>query len=178
MTITNTASITPTPTISLTPTITPTPTETSIPVLPEAISLLIRETITPRPDAVFSPIEMATRLDQFNRPVNAADSFENPILRLFGAFTYNNLTDGVRWTAIWYRGEDVVCLESDPWTIGTGGSGYTVCEPRVWLPGDYEIHMFIGEAWRVSKTFSIVGDPPEPTLTPSPTPVPTPSPPS
>jgi hypothetical protein len=132
--------------------------------------LLIRETVTPRPDAVFSPIEVATRLDAFNRPVNAADSFENPVRMLYGAFTYENLSDGVRWTAVWYREDEVVCLESDPWTIGTGGSGYTVCEPGIWLPGEYEIQMFVGEVWLVSGSFTIVGDPPEPTLSPTPSP--------
>ncbi|NIS79157.1 MAG: hypothetical protein GTO14_02795 [Anaerolineales bacterium] len=167
--ITTSPTITQTPTITKTATITSTPTETATPSLPEAISVLIREMITPLPEAAFSPIEVATRLDRLNRPTNPSDQFENPLGMLYGAFTYNNLTDGVRWTAIWYLGEEVVCIETQPWDGGTGGYGYTECAPEQWFPGNYEIHMFIGEDWKVSTTFSVSGFPPTATFTPPPT---------
>lgn len=165
-TITSSPTITTTPSITLTPSISPTATQTATPALPDAISVLIRETVTPRPEAAFSPIEVATRLDRLNRPIDPGDERENPIRRLYGAFTYNNLTDGVRWTAIWYLSAKVVCLETQPWDGGTGGYGYTECEMDQWLPGEYEIQMFIGESWKVSKRFTVVGEPP--TLTPEP----------
>jgi hypothetical protein len=170
-TITPTPSITLTPTISATPTISPTATETPTPVLPEQIRVLIRETVTPRPDAVFSPIQVATSLDNGNRAINPADTFDNPLAKLYGAFTYNNLQDGVVWTAIWYRGDEVVCFESMDWEDGTGGFGFTDCQPGQWFPGDYEIQMFLGEEWKVSTRFSVVGEPPTATSTPSRTPL-------
>ena len=170
-TITLTATITRTPTISSTPTISATPTETPTPRLPDALArLLIRETVTPDPDAAFSPIEIATRLDSLNRPLDPAEVFENPLGRVFGAFTYNNLRDGIRWTAIWYRGAEEICIETKAWDGGTGGYGYTECHPDQWLPGDYEIQMFLGEQWKVSARFRVVGEPPLPTSTPSATP--------
>lgn len=168
-TITTSPTITSTPTITLTPSISPTPTQTATPALPEAISVLIRETVTPLPEAAFSPIEVATRLDRLNRPIDPGEELKNPLRRLYGAFTYNNLSDGVRWTAIWYRSDIVVCLETQAWDGGTGGYGYTECEPGQWLPGEYEIQMFIGESWMVSKRFTVVGDPPTPTPEPTPT---------
>jgi hypothetical protein len=170
-TITRTPTITLSPTISGTPTITSTPTETPTPRLPDALAqLLIRETVTPDPEAVFSPIEVATILDLLNRPLDPAEVFENPLGRLFGAFTYNNLQDGVRWTAIWYRGIEEVCIETKAWDGGTGGYGYTECQPDRWFPGDYEIQMFLGEQWKVTARFRVVGEPPIPSATSSPTP--------
>jgi hypothetical protein len=170
-TITPTPSITLTPTISATPTISPTATETPIPILPEQIRVLIRETITPQPGAVFSPIQVGTRLDNSNQAINPTDTFQNPLTTLYGAFTYNNLQNGVRWTAIWYRGNEVVCFESMAWEDGTGGFGFTDCQPDRWLPGDYEIQMFLGKEWKVSVRFSVVGEPPTATSTPSLTPL-------
>jgi hypothetical protein len=164
-TITETPTITSTPSITLTPTITATPTATGTPSLPQAISVLVRATVTPPPEAAFSPIEVATRLDQNNQAINPGDEFENPLGRLYGAFTYNNLVDGVQWASIWYRSGEVVCIENQTWTDGTGGFGYTECEPKVWLPGDYEIQMFLGERWMVSERFTVIGDPPTATAT-------------
>jgi type VI secretion system secreted protein VgrG len=168
-------SITLTPTISQTPTISATPTDTGTPQLPTSVAILLQESVTPNPEALFSPIAVARRLDNQNNAINPDDEFENPIRRLFGAFTYDGLQDGVRWTAIWYRGDEVICLETIPWDGGTGGHGFTECETEQWLPGEYEIQIFYAETWMVSTRFEVYGDPPTPTPTFTPTPSPTPT---
>lgn len=155
--ITTTPSITPTPTITPTPSITPTPTPTGTPTLPDQITVLFRETVTPPPDAAFSPLQVGTRLGPGNQAVNPRDVFILPEGRLFAAFSYNFLEDGVRWTAIWYRGDEIVCLETQPWDGGTGGFGFTECEPEAgWAPGEYEIQMFLGQTWKVSTRFTVL----------------------
>ena len=166
-TITQTATITTSPTITDTPTITATPSDTPTPMLPEDITVLFVETVTPNPEAVFSPIQVARRLNALNQAINPSEEFENPVSILFGAFSYDYLADGVRWSAIWYRGEEVVCFESMPWDGGTGGYGFTECSIDQWEPGEYEIQLFLGEAWKISTRFTITGAPP--TFTPTPT---------
>lgn len=165
-TITATPSITPVPSITPTATVTPTPTITPTPHLPDEIALLIRETRTPGADALFSPIEVATRIDSLNRPIQPSVRFSPSVRRLYGAFSYDNLEDGVRWTAIWYAGERVVCIETHPWDGGTGGYGYTECEPDAWLPGAYEIQIFYGERWMRSARFEIATEGQTPTSLP------------
>ena len=155
-TLTLTPSITATASITPTASVTPTPSVTATPAIPEGLTVLFRETVTPRPEAVFSPIEMSRRLDILNRAIGPATEFENPIDILYGAFTYNFLDDGVRWTAIWYLNSQIVCSETKPWDGGTGGYGYTECRPENgWLPGEYEVQMFLGTNWIVSSRFSI-----------------------
>lgn len=172
-----TPTITQTPTITLTPSITPlatqtyTPTVSTTPVLPDAISVLLQETVTPNPEAAFSDIVFATRINDSIQPVSPSDTFVNPVGRLFGAFSYNNLSDGVRWSAIWrHKDAGIVCVESQVWDGGTGGYGYTECEPDAWEPGEYEVQIFFAETWRVSGRFTIEGAPPTATVTPSLTP--------
>lgn len=166
-TVTFTPTITLTPTITDTPEASATPTETGTPSLPEAMLVTFRETVTPSPDAVFSPIVIATRLDGFNRPLDGSAIFTRPPRRLLGAFTYDGLSDGVRWSALWWRGEALVCRESKPWDGGTGGYGYTECEPETgWAPGEYEVQMFLGETWWTSSRFSVAD--PNSTATPTP----------
>jgi hypothetical protein len=168
--ITPSPTITETPTITLTPTITNTPlatntptatatsTQTPTPELPDEIKVLIRESQTPLPDAVFSPMLVSRRLDNQNQAVNPQEDFGEPLRRLFAAFTYNNLQDGVRWTAVWRLGRQVVCIETQPWDGGTGGYGYTECELESWASGEYEIQIFYGEEWMVSTRFRVLGD--------------------
>ncbi len=157
-TITLTPSVTPTPSITPTASITPTPTVTPTPQVPEALTVLFQDTVTPRPEAVFSPIEVSARIDSLNRAISPTEQFENPVPILYGAFTYDFMDDGARWTAIWYLGTEIVCSETKPWDGGSGGFGYTECNPAAgFQPGDYEVQMFLGTQWRVSATFSVTG---------------------
>ncbi len=184
-TATQTPTITLTPTVTLTPSITPTPsitwtpTATNTPVIPENIGVLFRETVTPDPRAALSTIDIASRLDNSNRAVNPDNTFISPTGVLYGAFTYNFMQDGVRWTAIWYHGSTIVCLESKPWDGGTGGFGYTECNPQQgWQAGDYEIQMFVGTLWKVSAEFEVLSGTPTPSATATPSPSLTATPPS
>lgn len=163
-TITPTASITPTPTISPIPSITPTatitstPTITPTPSLPETVREVIESSVTPNAEAALSAIVVARSLGINNQPINSSDSFVLPVGRLYGTFTYDKFQDGVQWSALWYQGSELICLESIAWDGGTGGYGYTECAPEEWLEGEYEIQMFIGEQWKVSTRFIIMSE--------------------
>jgi len=170
-TVTATPTITITPSISLTPSVTPTATASATPELPESLQLLYQDDVTPQPEAVLSPILVAERLTNFNIPIDPSDTFDNPVGRLYGAFSYDHMSDGVRWTAFWNRDDETICFETKPWDGGTGGYGYTDCLPDGgWPAGTYEIQMFIGTQWQVSTRFEIRGAPPTASVTPSPTP--------
>ena len=107
--------------------------------------------ITPDPNAVFSPLQFSRTIDENNFPINPVIEFNNPIAQIIGSFSYNNMLDGAQWSAVWYRLSDSVmlCYETKPWNGGTGGYGYTDCQPDsdAWLPGEYEVQIFIGEEW-------------------------------
>jgi type VI secretion system secreted protein VgrG len=170
-TITQTPTITVTPSISLTPSVTPTATASFTPELPESLQLLYQDDITPEPEAILSPILVATSLTSFNIPIDPAEAFDNPVGRLYGAFSYDHMTDGVRWSAFWNSGEETVCFETKPWDGGTGGYGYTDCLPEGgWPEGEYEIQVFIGTEWEVSTRFQIRGALATATLTATATP--------
>jgi hypothetical protein len=53
---------------------------------------------------------------------------------------------------------------------GSGGYDYSDWDPaaELWLPGVYEVKIFLGTNFYVSATFTVVGDPPTPTITPTP----------
>jgi type VI secretion system secreted protein VgrG len=175
-TITLTPTITQTPTISLTPTITFTPTITltpmfsPTPLLPTQYLKQFTGQKTPDPAAVFSSLQFSRKIEG-NLPVEPLVEFANPVIHLYGSFSYDKMTDGAQWTAIWKRGDDIICDETKPWDGGTGGYGYTDCMPAAeqWLPGQYEIQVFLGTQYITGGVFTVTGDAPTITRTPVPT---------
>jgi hypothetical protein len=133
--------------------------------------------VTPSPDAVFSAILFSQSVDEMLQPVDPAVEFENPVGQLYGTFSYNNMSDGVQYSALWYYEGDLVYYESSIWESGSGGYGYTDWDPPSdqWLPGNYEVQIFVGTEWKSSGFFTVMGEPPVPTTTPTPTQTFTPS---
>ncbi|MEA2007863.1 MAG: hypothetical protein U9O54_01990 [Chloroflexota bacterium] len=171
-TITLTPSITLTPTITNTPSESYTPTITPTPHIPLAVEVHFEGELTPPADAVFSSIEFTNEgLDALHRPMHPNTVFQNPVEHMYAAYSYDKMEDGVQWTSIWYRNGEIVYYETKPWTGGSGGLGYTDWYPDAaeWLPGTYEVQIFIGLDWIRVGFFTVEGVPPTPTATPTPT---------
>lgn len=179
-TITLSPTITLTPTISSTPSVSDTPTITPTPHIPLAVEAQFSSIVTPNPETVFSPIIFTQGLDEDWNPIAAGEVFTNPVGHMYALFSYDQMIPGSQWTAIWYFGTELVHFETAPWEGGTGGLGYSDWEPDAykWLPGEYEVQIFLGLAWKVSGRFTVAGDPPTPvpSLTPTPTRTQTPTP--
>ncbi len=168
-TITETPTISLTPSITLSPTITDTPAVSPTPAFPEALLAEFSATTEPNPNAVFSPVVIARQIDDDWQPVAPATEFENPIGLLYGTFSYDQMSPGSQWTALWYRLSDgkLICYETKPWDGGTGGYNYTECQATSteWTPGDYDVQIFVGTEWNNSGRFTISGEPPLPSET-------------
>ncbi|PKN90048.1 MAG: hypothetical protein CVU45_04550 [Chloroflexi bacterium HGW-Chloroflexi-7] len=175
-TITRTPTITTTPTITLTlqntltPTITETLAQTYTPMLPsEAIATIITPLI-PDTESIFSPIQFSEEVDEDGLIINTTDTFTLPITEIYAGYTFDKMTTGVRWTAVWLYEGQYLCAETQIWNFSTGGAGYSdYCNqkitPDMWKPGDYEVQIFVGQTWKTSGRFNILGN--EPTLDPS-----------
>jgi hypothetical protein len=176
-TITLTPTISVTPTLTLTPTVTNTPSITNTPGLPADIATAITSIVTPNPDAGISPLSFSRKIDDQNQPVDPAKEFTNPVGHLYATFSFDKMTAGAQWTALWLRDNVLVYSESYPWNLGSGGYGYSDWNPSSsdWLPGSYEVQIFIGSEWWQSGRFQVTGQPPTPTTTLSPTTTATPT---
>ena len=157
-TITSIPSITLTPTITDTPSVTDTLTPTASPALPVAIEAIITSLVTPNAEAAFSPIEFSTDYDGVFA-VNPQTVFQNPLGHMYGAFSYDEMIPGVQWTAIWLRDGSLVHYETKPWDGATGGYGFTDWNPPLheWLPGAYQVQLFVGMEVKVVGAFMVEG---------------------
>jgi len=179
-TITTTPTVTLTQTATListstqTPTVTDTPEFTPTPLMPAAISEGFTSEVTPNPESVFSNLTFARRLTGEYLPVDASEIFDQPNSILYGSFTYDKMLPNSQWTALWFREGELINYETILWDGASGGYGYTdlTLPSEEWLPGQYEVQIFVGETWKTSGVFEIVGIPPTatPTLTSTVTP--------
>ena len=176
--ITITPTITDTPTITLTPAESYTPTPSLIPHIPMVVEAYFEGILTPPPEAAFSPLIFSNiGLDEDYNPIGPGIQFSNPVGHLYGVFSYAMMEDKIQWSALWYQEDMLVHYETIPWNGGSGGSGYTDWDPapELWLPGEYLVHLFLGTDFVLSGTFTVVGDPPTPTISPTSTITNTPS---
>lgn len=164
-TITLTPTVTATPTITLTPSMTFTPTitltlsQTYTPELPQFVQETVQTPIGPDVNAIFSPLSFAEETDD-GVVVENFTEFTPPVTTLFGGFSYDRMTAGVQWTAVWLFGDEVVCSETKAWDYAPGGYGYTDCTRTAdeWKPGLYEVRIFVGQSWKMTGAFRILGD--------------------
>jgi hypothetical protein len=170
-TITQTSTITVSPTTTLSPTVTSTPEITYTPVIPQMVVTEFVSTINPVEDVVFSSLIFARSIDENNQAVSPVTTFQHPVADIYGVFSYDKMTTGVQWSSVWIRLSDqaVVCYETKPWDASTGGYGYTDCHlgANEWLPGEYDVQIYVGTKWISSGKFTIAGDPPTATFTAS-----------
>jgi hypothetical protein len=96
---------------------------------------------------------------------------------MYAIFSYDQMVDGSQWSALWYRGDELVHFETIPWNGGSGGLGFSDWEPEPheWLVGEYEVQIFAGLTWKISGVFTVTGDPPTPIPSATPTPTNTPT---
>jgi hypothetical protein len=171
-TITVSPTITLTPTITETPSITDTPTMTPTPFIPPAIVMKFKSVVTPNPAALFSPLNFGREIDlKTYTLVNDGTVFLNPIRRIVALFSFDGMSTGVQWTVLWYRDGQLVYDDTAPWQDTTGGYGFAerVAAPDEWLPGNYEVQIFVGQEWKSVGRFVVQGQPDTATPTHVPT---------
>jgi type VI secretion system secreted protein VgrG len=140
------------------------------------IEALFESVVTPNPQAVFSPMEFSTEYDGVSA-INPQTVFQSPVGHLYGAFSYDGMIPGAQWTAVWLRDGELVHYETKPWDGTTGGYGYTDWnpDPSEWLPGTYQVQIFVGLDWKVVGQFVVQGEPPTAIASATPSPTPSPS---
>ncbi len=160
--VTPTFTETPSPVPTSTPPLLGTLTIKTTPRIPAEILSLFQSSVTPNPDAIFSSLIFTQGINPATyEPLNPAEVFQNPVGHLFALFTYDGMVPESQWTALWFYNGTLVHYETKPWDGGTGGYGYTDWNPNPleWKPGEYEVHIFVGQQWKVSGRFTVEGEP-------------------
>lgn len=140
----------PTATASPRPTIAPTvgtPTSTLTPIVGVE---------TPLPEATFGEITLALGVTAGNQPKDPATVFPAGISQLYAFFDYQNLSNGVLWTQMWYREGKEIGSESSLWEWGSHGTAWVFLKPTGGYPrGEYKVDLYIGDELKQTATFTV-----------------------
>jgi len=138
---------------------------TSTPSMPIAVEALIQGTETPAAEVEVGRLRFSTTINGFTL-IAPAESFPNPIKQMYAVFAYQPSDRAVAWTALWYQNRDLKYVDTTSWTSSPPGIGIAqwTRETVEWEPGEYEVQIFVGTAWRATSSFSLTGEPP--TFTP------------
>ncbi|HUV90153.1 MAG TPA: hypothetical protein VMY80_10900 [Anaerolineae bacterium] len=153
-----TATSRPTPIPTITPTRRPTATPPFIPTNTPAI-LPPESALSPLPSAVpagedahIAIITLATEQDASDQPVDPGVEFPSGDHRMYLFFTYEGMRNGTMTTFAWYKDGQLIDYCSDTWLWGLaegrewgerGRTSYFCKPPGGWVPGTYEIRVFI-----------------------------------
>jgi len=157
-----TAFATASPTPVLTPTPKPTPTASPSPTIiptvgtPSSALTPIVGVETPSPEAAFGEITVAQGVTEDNKPKDPGTVFPARISQLYAFFDYQNLSDGVLWTHVWYREGKEIGSESSLWEWGSYGTAWIFLKPvGGYSRGEYEVRLYIGDELKQKATFTV-----------------------
>jgi len=150
------------PTPVLTPTLKPTPTTSPIPTIiptvgtPSSALTPIVGVKTPSPEAAFGEITIAQGVTEDNKPKDPGTVFPAGLSQLYAFFDYQDLSDGVLWTQVWYRKGKEIGSESSLWEWGSYGTAWIFLKPVGGYPrGEYEVRLYIGDELKQKATFTV-----------------------
>jgi len=157
-----TAVATALPTLVLTPTPKPTatasPSPTVVPTVSTPTSTLtpIVGVETPLPEATFGEITLARGVTDGNKPEGPSTVFPDGISQLYAFFDYQDLSNGVLWTQVWYRGGKEIGSESSLWEWGSYGTAWIFLKPvGGYSRGEHEVRLYIGDELKQTATFTV-----------------------
>jgi hypothetical protein len=148
------AVLTPTPQ----PTATASPSPTNIPTVstPTLTPTRIVGAETPLPGATFGEITLARSVTDSNKPKDPGTVFPAGISQLYAFFEYQNLSNGVLWTQVWYRGGKEIGSESNLWEWGSYGTAWIFLKPVGGYPrGEYKVRLYIGDELKQTAAFTV-----------------------
>lgn len=93
----------------------------------------------------FGEVEFAEAVGSSGRPIDPGYLFEAGTQRIVGVFEFSNMRNGVKWSALWWRGdEEIEPASSATWDLGVSGvASVTLSSDRPLPPGDYTLALLV-----------------------------------
>jgi len=133
------------------PTVAPSESRTPIPPSPTKISSPI-----PAPGgAQMGPIAFSTEINDRREPISPTTVFSETVNRVYAAFPYSGMQDGLTWTQIWYFNDVEFSRGEEPWGWGNADRSYVFTKPVG--AGGYRLELYVNDDLVASGAFTIRG---------------------
>jgi len=153
-------SLTPTPTMTMTPTVTQTPTITPTPTATYESVLRLTppfSTRRARPEAGIQITAADEAVSASQTPLQPRTTFSAGVKRIYLFINFQAMDDGVAWTRVLYRDNVAVQGQAYLWSMGENGAGFFFFGSEDgYLPGNYEVRLYLGDVEASSFAFTII----------------------
>ncbi len=144
------------------PTLTPVPPSSSPSRAPSATptptppSPTITSSPVPAPTSVqMGPIAFATQISDGRKPVSPTSVFSDTVNRVYAAFPYSGMRNGLTWTQIWYFNDVEFSRGEEIWEWGSADRSYVFTNPVG--AGDYRLELYVNDDLVASGAFVVRG---------------------
>jgi hypothetical protein len=142
--------LTPTPTIP-TPTLAGSATPTPIPPSPTLAGSPI-----PAPASVqLGPIAFTTQISERREPISPTTVFSDTVSRVYAAFPYTGMRNGLTWTQIWYFDDVEFSRGEESWEWGSADRSFVFT--NLVGSGDYRLELYVNDDLVASGAFRVRG---------------------
>lgn len=153
------AKATPTP---VSPTLTPVPPSPSPTLAPSATRTSVSPSPTttgalvPAPASVqLGPIAFTTQVGDRREPVGPTAVFSDTVNRVYAAFPYSGMRNGLTWTQVWYFNDVEFSRGEETWEWGSADRSYVFTKPVG--AGNYRLELYVNDDLVASGAFTVRG---------------------
>lgn len=113
------------------------------PILPDEYNTISSRAV-PLPTTSLGAIDFSTAVDNRYQAVDPTRRFLEGRFTVYATFRYEDMVDGVSWSWVWRRNNQVLSGGNALWKDGSSGPGYIYYNPEEgFLPGEYSLDVWV-----------------------------------
>lgn len=133
------------------PTLAPSATRTSVSLSPTTTGSPV---LAPA-SVQLGPIAFTTQVGDRREPVNPTTVFSDTVNRVYAAFPYSGMRNGLTWTQIWYFNDAEFSRGEETWEWGSADRSYVFTKPVG--AGNYRLELYVNDDLVASSAFTVRG---------------------
>jgi len=101
------------------------------------------------------PIAFTTKVSARGEPISPTTVFSETVDRVYAAFPYSGMQNGLTWTQIWYFNDVEFSRGEEAWEWGSTDRSYVFTKPVG--AGTYRLELYVNDDLVASDAFTIRG---------------------
>jgi hypothetical protein len=101
------------------------------------------------------PIAFTTQVSDRREPIRPTNVFSDTVSRVYAAFPYSGMRNGLTWTQIWYFNDVEFSRDEEAWEWGSTDRSYVFT--KLVGSGNYRLELYVNEDLIASGAFEVRG---------------------
>jgi hypothetical protein len=106
---------------------------------------------------IIDGITFSTDITGDYQALDPSRRFTQGFFTLYATFAYDQMSDGMVWSWVWRRNDDVIDGGNQVWSYGNDGPGYVYLRPEEGFGlGDYFINIWVNGEQMAGSNFTVI----------------------